>query len=185
MGLCLTLCAGRQHQDWVHSSVMVGRHVREAEYKDEPETWGWSWWDHTEHVLGEFMWAPCSDPGPPPTSLPCPPQTGPPRPPAARMSSSHFFSCSFLLSCLSHPHPFRTTGMAFSCMTEYGKTKSLKGIESRKSGFTYRHSISRDVLHVVRAQNSSVWWINDETSRHSDPWPVKWVWSALGKQNIT
>ena len=52
---------------------------------------GRSWWDHTEHALGEFTWAPCSYLGPPPTSLPCPPQTGPPWPPAARMSSSHFF----------------------------------------------------------------------------------------------
>ena len=91
MGLCLTLCAGRQHPDWVHGSVVVGRHVGGAEYKHEPETWGRSWWDHTEHALGEFTWAPCSYLGPPPTSLPCPPQTGPPWPPAARMSSSHFF----------------------------------------------------------------------------------------------
>lgn len=43
---------------------------------------------------------------------------------------------------------------AFSCVTGYGETMSLKGIESRKSGFAYRHSISRDALHVVRAQNS-------------------------------
>lgn len=77
-----------------------------AEYKHEPETWGRSWWDHTEHELGEFMWVPCSNPGPLSTSLPCPPQIGLPWPPAARMSSFHFFSCSFPLSCLSYQsHP--------------------------------------------------------------------------------